>query len=208
MSTNPQTQKILVIRSAARVFSQTLNSLKSEFPESKITVLAPESIRESVSLDPLVDEVITLRDGKRITVFNYGLKNIRELRNRRFDLAVSLYNIDHGMGYSNIDILAWTSGAKTLRGYNSKGTFSNLTGTDIFKKSLFEKTGFVWSALNMLATVVLFTLITLGLIGEWCYRKLFPTRNLADMDFSHARVLTMEEESRAVSEPEKELTGV
>ena len=49
---------ILVIRSAARVFNPTLASLKQEFPDSKVSVLAPESIAYQLSQDPMVDEVL------------------------------------------------------------------------------------------------------------------------------------------------------
>ena len=41
---------ILVIRSAALVFNQTLQSLKQEFPDSRITVLAPASMEQAVRL--------------------------------------------------------------------------------------------------------------------------------------------------------------
>ena len=53
-----KTMNIFVIRSAALVFNQTLQSLKQEFPDSRITVLAPHSMEQAVGQTPLVDEVI------------------------------------------------------------------------------------------------------------------------------------------------------
>ena len=168
-----KTHNILIIRSATRVFNPTLQSLKKEFPNSKITVLAPESVRESLEQDSMIDEVLPLKTGGRMSVFSYGLSRLRELRERNFDLAVALYNIEQGRGYSNIDMLAAASGARQVRGYNSKGTYVDLSGVGIFKKFLRERMSGAWVVINCLATVVLFFTITLGLVAEWCYRKLF-----------------------------------
>ena len=165
-------KNILVIRSATRILNQTLTSLKREFPDAKITVLAPQTVESVVAEDPLIDEVLTIEAHRRMSVLNYGWRPLELLRERKFDLAVSLYNIDHGLGYSNIDRLAWASQAKSIRGYNAKGTYVELSGKSILKKSFLEKTTFFWVVLNYLATGILFTFITLGLIGEWCLRKL------------------------------------
>jgi hypothetical protein len=164
---------ILVIRSATRILNQTLVSLREEFPDCKITILVPESAEKAVAQDPLVDEVLTIPDQRRMSVSSYGKENIARLREKKFDLAVSLYNIDHGMGYSNIDRLACASKAKEVRGYNSKGTFVKLDSAAVMRKSLMEKTTFFWLAANYAATTLLFVIITLALIGEWGVRKLF-----------------------------------
>jgi len=164
---------ILIIRSATRILNQTLLSLKEEFPDCKITILAPESVREAVAQDPLVDEVLTIQDQRRMSVSSYGKENIARLQEKKFDLAVSLYNIDHGLGYSNIDRLACATKAKEVRGYNSKGSFVKLDSAKVFRKSLMEKTTFFWLAVNYAATTLLFFIITLALIGEWGIRKLF-----------------------------------
>ena len=171
-----QTPNILVIRSATRILNQTLESLRREFPNGRITVLAPQPFQQALSLDPLIDEILSIGDKPRMNIFTYGLKNIRALRQRKFDIAVSLYNIDHGLGYSNIDLLAWSSGAKKVRGYNSKGTFVEFSGTGVAKKFLLERTTLFWVLMNFLATGILFFLITLGLIGEWCFRQVFSRR--------------------------------
>jgi ADP-heptose:LPS heptosyltransferase len=88
MDTQESQKNILVIRSATRILNQTLLSLKEEFPECRITVLAPESAREAVEQDPLIDEVLTITDQRRMSVSSYGTKNIACLRGKKFDLAV------------------------------------------------------------------------------------------------------------------------
>lgn len=170
-------KKILIIRSAARVFNPVLESLKREFPESKIAVLAPEPAAEFLLQDPRVDEVLPLKARGRMSAFSYGVGNIQRLRDREFDLAISLYNIERGTGYSNIDLLAWLSGAREVRGYNCKGSFVDLAGSGILAKYFREKMSAVWVGINCLVTAVLFFLITLGLVFEWCFRKVSQRNN-------------------------------
>ena len=95
------------------------------------------------------------------------------MRRESFDIAISLYNVDHGMGYSNIDCLAWVSGAATIRGYNASGTFAEFDGWGVLRKYLLEKTSFIWLIINGLTTIILFIFITLGLLCEWTIRKMF-----------------------------------
>ncbi|GJL79275.1 MAG: hypothetical protein NPINA01_22640 [Nitrospinaceae bacterium] len=182
MNPSQDIKKILVIRSATRILNQTLKALKQEFPDSKITVLAPKGVEEVVAPDPLVDEVLTIGNHRRMSVFNYGRRPLEQLRRRKFDLAVSLYNVDHGLGYSNIDLLAWASKAKEIRGYNARGTYVDLTGKGVIKKWFLEKTTLIWVGLNYIATGLLFFCITLGLIGEWCVRKLFSPGKISDKE--------------------------
>ena len=174
-----KSKNILLIRSAAHTMNATIESLKAEFPDSKITVLAPEFTRESLENHPNVDSMISVGNINRMSIFRLKSEVIRKMRCSGFDLAVSLYNIDHGMGYSNIDCLAWVSGAKDIRGYNARGTFVKFNGWSVLKKYLLEKTSFVWFLINAFTTIILFSFITLGLLCEWTIRKVFtinPTK--------------------------------
>jgi ADP-heptose:LPS heptosyltransferase len=171
-----QPKKILVIRSAARILDQTLASLQEEFSGCHITVLVPQSVKESMEKDKKVNEVLAIPDQRRMTVSSYGMKNIRKLRKMNFDLAVSLYNIDHGLGYSNIDFLALAFKAKSVRGYNSRGTFAEVTRSTATKKAFMEKTTMFWVCINYFATFILFFIITLALIGEWLIRLPFKKK--------------------------------
>ena len=112
-----------------------------------------------------------------MSVSSYGTENIALLRERKFDLAVALYNIDHGLGYSNIDLLACAANSKEVRGYNSRGTFVKMDSAKAVWKSLMEKTTFFWLGINYAATALLFFIITLALIGEWGVRKLFGKKS-------------------------------
>jgi hypothetical protein len=164
---------ILIIRSAANTLNSTINSLKKEFPDSRITVFSPESTQESLKNHPNIDAIISAGPANRMSIFNVKKKILQKMRYDQFDLAIALYNIDHGMGYSNIDFLAWVSGAKTIRGYNVRGTFVELSCLGILKKYFLEKTSFTWFIINVFTTIILFALITLGLLFEWSIRKIF-----------------------------------
>ena len=173
MNDTTQPKNILLVRSAANILNATIKSLKNEFPGSKITVFTPESARESLENHPNVDAIISAGAINRMSIFSVKNKTIREMRCGQFDLAIALYNIDHGMGYSNIDFLAWVSGAKNIRGYNVRGKFVEFNGWGILKKYLLEKTSLTWFILNAFTTIILFAFITLGFFFEWTIRKVF-----------------------------------
>ena len=172
-------KKIFVIRSATRILNKTLISLREEFPGCHITVLVPESAKESMEQESQVDEVLTIPDQRRISVSSYGWDNLRKLQENKFDLAIALYNIDHGLGYSNIDLLACAVKAKSVRGYNSKGTYKEVTSSTAKKKFFLEKTTYFWVAANYAATIILFLIITIALIGEWFVRLVFRKKQAA-----------------------------
>ena len=173
MEDTTRPKKILLIRSAANTLNTTINSLKKEFPSSKITVLAHESARKNLENNPNIDAMISAGTINRMSLFSLENKVIRKIRSGQFDLAIALYNIDHGMGYSNIDFLAWLSGAKNIRGYNVRGTFIEFNGWGVFKKYFLEKTSFTWFFINAFTTIILFVFITLGFLLEWPIRKIF-----------------------------------
>ena len=191
-------KNILLIRSATRILNSTIESLKSEFPESKITVLAPESTRETLEKHPNVDSMVSTGNISRMSIFSLKSDDIREIRCGRFDLAVSLYNIDHGMGYSNIDCLAWASGAKTIRGYNACGTFVEFNGWGILRKCFLEKTSFAWLFINGITTMVLFTVITLGLLCEWIIRKIFACNAMEKISTAERQRIILPQNSERI----------
>ena len=175
-------KKIFVIRSATRILNKTLISLREEFPGCHITVLVPESAKESMKQESQVDEVLTIPDQRRISVSSYDWDNLRKLQENKFDLAIVLYNIDHGLGYSNVDLLACSIKAKSVRGYNSKGTYKEVTLSTAKKKSFLEKTAYFWVVANYAATIILFLIITIALIGEWFVRLPFRKTQAASFE--------------------------
>ena len=182
MTKEDQQKKILVIRSATRILNKTLVSLREEFPGCHITVLVMQSAKESMEQDSLADEVLAIPDQRRISISSYGKNNIRQLQKKKFDLAIVLYNIYHGLGYSNVDLLACSIKAKSVRGYNPNGTFKKVTPFSAKKKSFLEKTTYFWVAVNYVATIILFLIITIALIGEWFIRLPFKKKRAVSFE--------------------------
>ena len=86
------------------------------------------------------------------------------------------------MGYSNIDLLACAVKAKSVRGYNSTGTYKEVTSSTAKKKFFLEKTTYFWVAANYAATIILFLIITIALIGEWFVRLIFRKKQAASFE--------------------------
>lgn len=148
------TPRILLIRSASRVLPKTVQALRREFPEASFTVLAPPSLHASLRAEAGVDRVLPLAENRRISFWSYGWKARRALRRHRFDLAVVLYNVDHGWGYANVEMLALSCGAREVRGYFPDGTFCRLGGRQVLRHALRERAAFGWVILNGLAAAV------------------------------------------------------
>ena len=202
MKDSPDPIKILLIRSATNTLNATIKSLKDEFPGAMITVLAPESARKTLECDSNINSIISAGDINRMSIFSLQSKVIKEIRGGAFDLAVSLYNIDHGMGYSNIDCIAWASGAKNIRGYNARGTFTQFNGWCVLKKYALEKTSFAWVLINGFTTVILFLFITLGLLCEWIIRKIFTINPIKNKCMARSQGATLAQYVECSSTPQ------
>lgn len=165
-------KKILIVRSAARIFDKTLDSLKSEFPNSEVTAIVPFPLLETIKNDNRINDIVPV-DGKgQLSIFKINPAQRIKLKERNFDIGVSLYNYEHGLGYSNIDLINWALKIKELRGYNVNGKCTILKPKDVFLKVIQEKTNFIWIPLNWAMIFILFSIITLGIAGEWFLRKI------------------------------------
>ena len=167
-----KTVDIIIFRSASRIFDKTLDSIKSEFPDSKITAIVPFSFLETLKKDIRINEVIPINGNGQLSFYKISREKRADLRARKFDISVSLYNYEHGLGYSNIDFIGWAIGAKELRGYNVNGEMTPLRPKDVFIKMIQEKTNFIWLPLNWIIIFILFSVISIGMIGELIFRKI------------------------------------
>lgn len=166
-----EAKKILIIRSASRIFDKTLESIKSEYPDSEVTAIVPLTLFEMMKKDGRINEVIPVNGKGQLSFFKINPAQRIKLKKNNFDIGVSLYNYEHGQGYSNIDFIGWALNVKELRGYNVNGDFTKLSSKDIFVKIIQEKTNFIWLPLNWAIIFILFSVITVGMVGEWIFRK-------------------------------------
>lgn len=167
-----RTVDVLIVRSASRIFDKTLDSIKSEFSDSKITAIVPFSLLETFKKDTRINEVIPINGNGQLSFYKISRDQRVNLRARNFDIAVSLYNYEHGLGYSNIDFIGWALGAKELRSYNVNGEMTRLQPRDVFVKMIQEKINFIWLPLNWIMIFVLFSVISVGMVGELIFRKI------------------------------------
>ena len=79
-------KNILVIRSATRILDSTIDSLKTEFPESKITVLAPESASNVLIKQPKIDFFISTGHKTRMSIFSLSKSVIKKIRRTKDSL--------------------------------------------------------------------------------------------------------------------------
>jgi len=90
----------------------TFKALKEAYPGVRTTALVLSGTEDMLTLNPDVDEVITIDRGAGLTG---SLRLLRRLRERRFDLAVNMTEGDRGA------LLAYLSGAKFRIGVHPMG---------------------------------------------------------------------------------------
>ena len=162
---------ILVIRSASRIFHKTVKQLKREFPGAAITVIATEDARSELEQDVDISTLVTLSSTGRMKLRHLGLTRLLALRKKGFELGVSLYNYESGVGYSNIDFMVWAIAPERHRGYNVYGQYLEGTKKGLIGRLLREKGSFLFIVLNSVFTILLFVLITIGILFEWLTRR-------------------------------------
>lgn len=115
--------KILVIRSCIPyLLAKNLEKIHDDFPGSEISVLVQPSVKNEVLQNPLIDEVIEYQGREpRFGVLNSPLSFILDLRKRRFDLVIMMYNDLNGATYGNIKIFALAIASTRTRACNSCG---------------------------------------------------------------------------------------
>jgi ADP-heptose:LPS heptosyltransferase len=117
--------KILAIRFArlgdVLLLLPALSALKSTFPDARLTFLTGHHCAPVGAMCPFLDEVmavnrVAMRDGSVIHALLDMKKLVREVRSRRFDLAIDFHS------FRETNLLTWLSAANRrlgLRRYNA-----------------------------------------------------------------------------------------
>lgn len=87
-----------------------LTALKSNVPHSRLTFLTDNRLSSLAEMCPAIDEVIAvdriaMRDGSRLSSLGSMHNVIRDVRHRRFDLAIDFH------GFRETNLLTWLSGS-------------------------------------------------------------------------------------------------
>ncbi len=165
-------KKILIARSAARIFDRTIDSLKSEFSDSEITAIVPPSLLEVIKKDHRINEVISINRKGQMSIFKINSALKSKLKEKKFDIGVSLYNYEGGLGYCNIELMLYALNVKELRSYNVNGDKTIIKPKNLLAKLIKEKTNFIWIPINWIMIFLLFSIITTGILSEWIFRKM------------------------------------
>ncbi len=98
-----------------------LRAVKETFPQARLTALVNSGTEEMLTLNPLVDEVVTfnrnIKGSKRLSRASGELAFVRRLRNMRFDMTVDFTGGDRAA------ITALLTGARYRLGYRQKKGF-------------------------------------------------------------------------------------
>jgi ADP-heptose:LPS heptosyltransferase len=87
-----------------------LTALKSNVPESRLTFLTDHRLSSLAEMCPSIDDIIAIdriamRDGSPLASLKSMRNVIREVRHRRFDLAIDFH------GFRETNLLTWLSGS-------------------------------------------------------------------------------------------------
>lgn len=127
-------KKILVIRSARlKEVSFVINDLKDKYPISYISVLTQRGVIEKLKKNEKIDELIVHDKWKgKFNIFKMGIKEIKNIRDKRFDVAVVVHNNVDGRGYLHLDMLIYLTGAKEKIFYGLSGHSYRYTLSGVF----------------------------------------------------------------------------
>lgn len=111
--------KILAIRLARFgdlvLLLPSLTLLKANIPGSHITLLTDHRLAPLAAMCPAIDEIIAvdrlaMRDGPQLASLGSMYRVIRDVRQRKFDLAIDFH------GFRETNLLTWLSGARQRMG--------------------------------------------------------------------------------------------
>ncbi len=89
-----------------------IKALRDTFPDARITAVVPAGTEEMLTLNPNIDEIVTL---KRDAGLKAEFEFIRKIRTHRYDLAINMTEGDRGV------IIALLSGARYRIGIDPRG---------------------------------------------------------------------------------------
>ena len=112
-------QKILIIRSATFNFHRTIDFIKEAYPEAELDILLPEELSSGLRKDKRFHRVFSSSHRGHFGIFKLSQSLRREIRKRKYDLIVTLYNNKNGAGYLNVDMMAFLLKPGTRAAFNA-----------------------------------------------------------------------------------------
>lgn len=169
-------QKILIIRSATHIFHKAVNFLKDLYPEAEISVLTPSDFAPQLKRDARITEVFSSLHKGHFSLFKLSRDIKDKIKNRRYDLVVTLYNNDSGMGYLNVDLITLYFRSKYIMAFNNINECFFVTENYIAKKFFMETINKFSCVFSIFIFSIVFVIITITLLTTDCVRKFYLIR--------------------------------
>lgn len=165
--------KILIVRSATHNFQRAIDYFKGLHPEAEISVLAPEEFSHSLKEDKRIKEVHSSSHKGHFGLFNLKKEMRDRLRKKNYDMVVTLYNNDSGIGYLNVDMMAFILNGAYQMAYNNRDECFIVSKMDIAKRFLKEGLNNIFSLFSIAIFSIIFAVIALSVVLTDGIRSLY-----------------------------------
>ena len=169
-------QKILIIRSATHIFHRAVDFFKGFYPQAEISVLTPQEFAPQLKKDSRITEVFSSVHKGHFTLLKLSNDFKKKIKRRRYDMVVSLYNNENGMGYLNVDLTVLFFRTRYQMAYNSKGECFLVTKRYLAKKFFTETINKFSCVFSIFIFSIVFVLITITVVITDCVRRLYLIR--------------------------------
>lgn len=156
--------KILIIRSATHNFQEAVDYFRGLYPEAEISVLVPEELFHSLKEDERIKEVYSSSHKGHFGLFKLRKEVRNRLQKKNYDMVVTLYNNNNGIGYLNVDIMALFLNGAYQMAYNNKNECFIVSKKDIAKRFLKEGVNNVFSLFSITIFSMMFAVIALSVV--------------------------------------------
>ena len=146
--------KILIIRSATHNFQEAVDYFRGLYPGAEISVLISGEFSRSLKKDKRIQEIYSSSHKGHFGLFKLkkGLRN--RLKKKNYDMVVTLYNNDTGIGYINVDAMALFLNGAYQMAYNNKNECCVVSRMEIAKRFLREGLSNIFSLFSSISSWV------------------------------------------------------
>jgi hypothetical protein len=157
-------QKILIIRSATFNFHRAIDFMKEAYPEAELDILLPEELSSGLRQDKSFHRVFSSRHKGHFGIFKLSQNLREEMRKRKYDLIITLYNNKSGAGYLNVDLMACLLRPGTQAAFNADDELVLITKRKLAVRFAKEIGMSLFSFFSISIFSMMFMLITLSIL--------------------------------------------
>lgn len=166
-------RKILIIRSATFNFHRTIDFIKEAYPGAELDILLPEELSSGLRKDKRFHRVFSSNHRGHFGIFKLSQSLRREIRKRKYDLIVTLYNNKNGAGYLNVDMMAFLLKPGTRAAFNADDELVLITKRSLALRFVKEIAMGLFAFFSISIFSVIFLLMTLSILLLDGVRKIY-----------------------------------